>query len=84
MEEQPQTTVNQNAEGNGLAVAGLVLGIIAVVLVFVPVLPYILGILAIIFGGVGIKKPVKTGMAKASIVLGIIAKIGRASCRERV
>ncbi|MCZ0703042.1 hypothetical protein J2T56_001243 [Natronobacillus azotifigens] len=68
-----QTVVVQQAEGNGLAVSGMVLGIIAVVLNFIPFLPYVLGALAIIFGAVGLQKPVKQGMAKAGIVLGIVS-----------
>lgn len=68
-----QTVVVQQAEGNGLAVSGMVLGIIAVVLNFIPFLPYVLGALAIIFGAVGLQKPVKQGMAKAGIVLGVVS-----------
>ena len=43
-------------QGNGLAVAGMVCGIVGVVLFWIPVLSWILAILAIIFGGVGIAK----------------------------
>ncbi|OKK03324.1 hypothetical protein AMK26_17480 [Streptomyces sp. CB03234] len=55
---------------NGLAIAGLVCGIIGVLFLNV-----ILGPLAIIFGAVGLRQaPVKNGagMAKAAIVLGIV------------
>ncbi|ORT60870.1 DUF4190 domain-containing protein [Streptomyces sp. CB03238] len=55
---------------NGLAIAGLVCGIIGVLFLNV-----ILGPLAIILGAVGLKQaPVKNGagMAKAAIVLGIV------------
>ncbi|QOY37732.1 DUF4190 domain-containing protein [Anaerobacillus isosaccharinicus] len=64
--------VVQQQEGNGMATAGLVLGIIGVVLNFIPFLPYILGGLAIIFGVVGMKKPIKKGVAKAGLILGIV------------
>lgn len=71
--EQTQTVIVQKAEGNGLAVAGLVLGIIGVVLNLIPFIPYILGILAIIFGAIGMKSTVKRGMSIASIILGAVS-----------
>ncbi|MEV0980157.1 DUF4190 domain-containing protein [Streptomyces sp. NPDC049915] len=54
---------------NGLAIAGLVCGIVGVFFAGV-----ILGPLAIVFGAVGLRQaPVKGGgMAKAGVVLGII------------
>ncbi|PRH81061.1 hypothetical protein C6N75_00755 [Streptomyces solincola] len=56
---------------NGLAIAGLVCGIIGIFLFNI-----ILGPLAIIFGAVGLRQAKAgkggAGMAKASIVLGII------------
>lgn len=73
MSEQTIIVKTEKNEGNGLAVAGLVLGIIAVVLNLIPFLPYLLGILAIIFGGVGMRKEEKRKMAIASIVLGIVS-----------
>lgn len=72
-EQTTQTIVIEKAEGNGLAVSGMVLGIIAVVLNWIPFIPYALGALAIIFGAIGVQKPVKKGMAKAGIVLGIVS-----------
>ncbi|MDQ0297928.1 hypothetical protein J2S78_000336 [Salibacterium salarium] len=64
--------VIEKPEGNGMAVAGMVLGIIGVVLNWIPFLPYVLGVLAIIFGIVGMKQPVKQGVSKAGLILGII------------
>lgn len=68
---------------SGLAVAGLVCGIIALVSSFVPLLnllsfPFVL--LAIIFGGIGVWQTVKgtkggKGIAIAGLVLGIIALV---------
>lgn len=72
MDDQTQTVVVQKAEGNGMAVSALVLGIIGVALNLIPFLPYILGLLAIIFGIVGMKNPIRQGMAKAGLILGII------------
>lgn len=61
---------------NGLAVAGLVLGIIGIVFCWIPVvnfISWILGILAFIFGLVGVigKKP-KKGAAIAAMILGVL------------
>ena len=41
---------NENQQTNGMAVSSLVLGILGVVLNLIPLLPYLLGILAIVFG----------------------------------
>lgn len=66
-----QVNVNQS-QGNGLGVAALVLGIIGIVFFWVPFVNWISGVLAIIFGAVGVRKPVKKGVAKAGLILGII------------
>jgi hypothetical protein len=64
---QPATT-NQ---GNGLAIAGLVCGLVGLLF-----LPIVLGPLAVIFGGVGWSKANHgarhKGMAVAAVVLGIV------------
>ncbi|MEJ7596560.1 MAG: DUF4190 domain-containing protein [Kofleriaceae bacterium] len=70
----------QHAQGNGLAVAGLVLGIVALVFFWIPFLNWILAILAIIFGAVGNSKANKIGgkgkgMAIAGLVMGILGAI---------
>ncbi|NYJ06605.1 DUF4190 domain-containing protein [Petropleomorpha daqingensis] len=68
MAQDTRTTTQQ---GNGLAIAGLVCGIVG--LLFFNV---ILGPLAIIFGGIGWSKANKgarhRGMAIAAVVLGIL------------
>lgn len=65
----------QAPQGNGMAVAGLVCGIIGLLIFW-----FILGPLAIIFGGIGLSRANKgaphRGMAIAGVVLGIIAVIG--------
>ena len=53
--------------GKGLAIAGMVLGIISLLC-----FPYITGVLAVIFGAVAKNKGCKSGMATAGIVCGII------------
>lgn len=67
-------------QGNGMAVAGLVLGILGAVLFFVPFIGWILAILGIIFGALGNSKASKIGgkgkgMAIAGLVLGLIGLI---------
>ena len=57
-----------------MSVASLVLGILSLVFCWVPILCWILPILGIVFGAVGIKKtPNKKGMAIAGLVLSITA-----------
>lgn len=63
---------NENQQTNGMAISSLVLGILGVVLNLIPVIPYLLGILAIIFGVAGMKMYNGKGMAVAGIVLGSI------------
>ena len=62
--------------GNGLAVAGLVMGILALVLCWIPFLNWILAVLGIVFGGVGMSKANKgasgKGLAVAGLVLGLV------------
>lgn len=64
-------------QGNGLAVTGMVLGIVGIVFFWLPIFGWILAILAIIFGGVGIARANKgasgKGMAVAGLVLGIVS-----------
>jgi len=61
---------------NGLAVASLVLGILALVLFFTIVFPIILGILAVIFGAIGLGKANQgaehKGLAIAGMILGVL------------
>jgi hypothetical protein len=66
---------------NGLATAGGVVGIVGIVLSLVPlfgiVIGFIMGILAIVFGGVGLSRFNATGigsknLAVTGIVLGVI------------
>jgi hypothetical protein len=65
-----QGTASRTA-GNGLAIAGLVCGLVGLLL-----FNYILGPLAIIFGGVGLSRANRgaghRGMSLAAIILGIV------------
>lgn len=69
---------------NGLATAGGVIGIVGIVLSLIPlagiVIGFVMGVLAIVFGGVGLSRFNSTGigsknLAVAGIVLGIITVI---------
>ena len=60
---------------NGMAVASLVLGIIAVCCCCVSGLSLVLGILAIVFSVLSRKNPAKSGLGTAGLVLGIIASV---------
>lgn len=65
-----------NQEKTGFAIAALVLGIIGVVLAFIPIinnLAFVLGVLAIIFAVVALVKKASKGMAIASLILGVAA-----------
>ena len=63
-----------------MAVAGLVLGLLGLVLCFIPVLSQILAVLGIIFGAVGTSKANKLGgkgkgMALAGLITGVLGLI---------
>lgn len=62
---------------NGFGIASMVLGILSVVLFFIPGLPVVLGVLAIVFAVLGRKRVTRGeanngGMAIAGLVTGII------------
>lgn len=63
---------------SGLATASMVLGIIGIVLSFIPIInnvAFVLGILAIIFGIIPLVKKAGKGKAIAGLVLGILAVV---------
>lgn len=68
----PQGPQTQQPQGNGLAVAGMVLGIITLLLCWVPFLNWILALLAIVFGAVGIGRAAKVGRGKGMAITGIV------------
>ncbi|MGE0546161.1 MAG: DUF4190 domain-containing protein [Kofleriaceae bacterium] len=67
------------SRGNGLAVAGLVTGILGLLMCFIPFLGWILALLGIIFGAVGVNKANKgasgKGLAMAGLITGSIGLI---------
>ncbi len=66
----PAQTVVTTAPANGLAVAALVVGIIAAVSGWAPFWGVIVGIVAIVLGVIGLKKPGGRGLAIAGIITG--------------
>lgn len=79
-EQQPEVATVQESvvtptvpkEAKGLSIAGMVIGICSVVLGFY--LGFILGVLAIIFSAIGLKRK-KNGFAIAGLVTGIVGTI---------
>ena len=65
--QQPVNVPKPKQPGMGLAIAGMVLGIISLLC-----FPYITGVLGIIFGAVAKSKGCRSGMATAAIVTGAI------------
>jgi hypothetical protein len=70
----------EGQQGNGMAVAGLVLGIIGLVFCWVPFLGWILALLGIIFGGLGMGKANKIGgrgkgLAVGGLVCGVLGLV---------
>ena len=64
----------EKTKESGLAIAGLILGIIGVVLAFIPFinfLAFIMGLLALIFGIIVLAKKLDKGKGIASLLLGI-------------
>ena len=62
-------------QGNGIAVAGMVLGICALVFCWIPFLNWVLGLLGIIFGALGISRGNKVGTGKGMALAGLICGI---------
>jgi hypothetical protein len=62
-------------QGNGMAVAGLVLGILALVLFFLTWPSWILAVLGIIFGALGISKGNKVGKGKGMAIAGLVCAV---------
>jgi hypothetical protein len=65
----------QQQGGNGLAVAGLVMGILSLVLFWIPFLGILLGLLGLIFGGIGIGRANKVGKGKGMAIAGLVMGI---------
>ncbi len=73
-----QTPINQPKNYGGLAIAGMVIGIVSAALGWVPFLGFCLGVTAIILSIVAIKKKQSKGMSIAGIVTGSAAIVWNA------
>lgn len=73
----PSDFAYRPSPSNGPAIASLVLGIVGIALLFIPFAGIVLGILAVAFGYMGLKRAEATGggrgLAIAGLVLGIVA-----------
>ena len=73
----PTQTINIQAPAaapsNGLAVAALVLGILALLFFWIPFLGWIPVILGLVFGLVALQRPESRGMALAGVICSAIA-----------
>lgn len=67
--------MQQPPQGNGLAVASMVLGICAVVFCWVPFLNWLLALLAIIFGAIGVGKAKRVGRGKGAAIAGLVTGV---------
>lgn len=72
MENTHRVIIEKNNEANGLAAPAMVLGLLGVVLNIIPLVPYALSFIAIIFGIVALNNPGKRGMALAGLILGAV------------
>lgn len=63
----------EEKDANGLGIASLVLGILGLVLIWVPFLGFLLSLGAVILGGIAMKNTDSKGMAVAGLVLGIVS-----------
>ncbi|MCL2383426.1 MAG: DUF4190 domain-containing protein [Oscillospiraceae bacterium] len=73
MEEKVETNVKK-PRGKALSITALVLGIIALVLCWIPIIPWMIAVAAIVFGILGLVKE-KNPMGIAGIVMGTIGLI---------
>jgi hypothetical protein len=62
-------------EGNGMAVAGLVLGMTAIVLCWIVFLNWVVAVLGIIFSALGIGRGDKVGRGKGMAIVGMICAV---------
>jgi len=84
MEEKLQQETVQEAvsvrqpQKSALATAGMVLGIVGIATSFIPIVnnaSFVLGILALIFGGIALVKKKLMGKAMTALVLGILSVV---------
>ncbi|MEM8696456.1 MAG: DUF4190 domain-containing protein [Pseudomonadota bacterium] len=74
-EPRPQVQPIQQNDSNGMALAAMIIGLIAVLLALIPIIGFIswiLAPLAIVFGIIGKNKPTGGGFAWAGIISGSV------------
>ncbi len=76
----PYASYPQPGNRNGLAVAGLVLGLVALALCWVPIVGAVLGVLGVVFGAVGLRSAGRhagsgRGLALAGTICGAVATV---------
>jgi hypothetical protein len=64
------------AQSNGVAIAALIVGIISVVVCWIPFFGLVPPIVGIILGIIGRRKPVQQGISLAGLVLSIVGLVG--------
>ena len=77
-EQQPRPQVQpvQSGDSNGMALAAMIIGLVAVLLALIPIvgfISWILAPLAIVFGIIGKNKPTGGGFAWTGIISGAVA-----------
>ena len=77
--KMPAKSKEKKKEGNsGLGIAGFVIGIIAIVFSFIPIvnnLAFFIGIIAAVFGLIGSLTHIRKGLSISAIVLGVLAVV---------
>ena len=68
-----QTPINQQKNYGGLAIAGMVVGIVSAILGWVPFLGFCLGVTAIILSIIALKKKQSKGMSITGIITGAVS-----------
>ena len=68
----PPTIPATSQPSNGAATASMVLGILGVVFLWVPVIGFVLAVLAVVFGGVGLSRANAGGGNKGQAIAGLV------------
>lgn len=77
-EEKIYSEERVGKRGGAIVTAGLVVGIIGICTSFIPIVnnaSFVLGILAVVFGGIGLYKKLGKGKAVSALVLGILSVV---------
>ncbi len=75
MEQGTERIVYVERKSNGMAIAGFVLSLVALLLCWVPGLSWILWLLGLIFSIIGVCRPNNRGLAIAGLVISFIGAV---------